>query len=82
MFGGSDPDVSFSLVAGPPTANLHVAFPGDDDAIRRFFDDETAAGYRGNGKPGERARTTRATTRRTCSTPTATTSGSVNHHRD
>ena len=55
-FGGSDPDVSFSLVAGPPTTNLHVAFPGSDDAIRRFFDEETAAGYRGNGKPGERSR--------------------------
>jgi catechol 2,3-dioxygenase-like lactoylglutathione lyase family enzyme len=55
-FGGSDPNVSFSLVAGPSTANLHVAFPGDDGAIRRFFEQTTAAGYRGNGKPGERAR--------------------------
>ena len=55
-FGGSDRNVSFSLVAGQRTSNLHVAFPGTDDAVRRFFDEETAAGYRGNGKPGERAR--------------------------
>jgi catechol 2,3-dioxygenase-like lactoylglutathione lyase family enzyme len=45
---------SFSLVPGPPTENLHVAFPGDDDAVRRFYDDAIAAGYRGNGEPGER----------------------------
>jgi catechol 2,3-dioxygenase-like lactoylglutathione lyase family enzyme len=45
---------SFSLVSGPPTENLHVAFPGDDDAVRRFYDDAIAAGYRGNGEPGER----------------------------
>jgi catechol 2,3-dioxygenase-like lactoylglutathione lyase family enzyme len=55
-FAGSEPDASFSLVTGPPTANLHIAFPGDDDAVRRFYGDATAAGYRGNGKPGERAR--------------------------
>ncbi|HEY1512011.1 MAG TPA: VOC family protein [Solirubrobacteraceae bacterium] len=45
---------SFSLVSGPPTANLHVAFGGDDDAVRRFYDGAVAAGHRGNGEPGER----------------------------
>ena len=28
------------------TANLHMAFPGDEDAVRRFHADATAAGYR------------------------------------
>ncbi|HTA36014.1 MAG TPA: VOC family protein [Solirubrobacteraceae bacterium] len=46
---------SFSLVPGPPTANLHIAFPGDEQAVRRFHESEVAAGYRSNGEPGERA---------------------------
>jgi catechol 2,3-dioxygenase-like lactoylglutathione lyase family enzyme len=46
----------FSIVAGPPTEGLHIAFPGDDDAIRRFYADEVALGHRGNGEPGERPR--------------------------
>jgi catechol 2,3-dioxygenase-like lactoylglutathione lyase family enzyme len=46
----------FLVVAGPPTAGLHVAFPGDDDAVHRFYDEELAAGHRGNGEPGERPR--------------------------
>lgn len=45
---------SFSLVPGSPTENLHIAFPGDDAAVRRFFGDAIAAGHRGNGEPGER----------------------------
>ena len=46
---------SFSVVAGTPTENLHVAFPADDDeAVRRFHAAATAAGYRDNGPPGER----------------------------
>jgi catechol 2,3-dioxygenase-like lactoylglutathione lyase family enzyme len=47
---------SFSLVPGAPTENLHMAFPGDDDAVRRFHADAVAAGYRDKGEPGERAR--------------------------
>lgn len=47
---------SFSLVPGPATENLHLAFPGDDEAVHRFYADTTAAGYRGNGEPGERPR--------------------------
>ncbi|MDX6657567.1 MAG: hypothetical protein QOH62_2360 [Solirubrobacteraceae bacterium] len=47
---------SFSLVAGAATENLHMAFAGDDDAVRRFYADAIAAGYRDNGEPGERPR--------------------------
>jgi catechol 2,3-dioxygenase-like lactoylglutathione lyase family enzyme len=46
---------SFSLVAGDVlTENVHIAFPGDEDAVRRFHAVATAAGYRSNGEPGER----------------------------
>ncbi|HMJ34465.1 MAG TPA: VOC family protein [Baekduia sp.] len=53
-FGGGPAGGSFSLVPGPPTEHLHMAFPGDDDAVRRFFHDATAAGHRAGGPPGER----------------------------
>ena len=47
---------SFSLVRGTPTENLHMAFPADDDGdVDRFHEAATAAGYRSNGPPGERA---------------------------
>jgi catechol 2,3-dioxygenase-like lactoylglutathione lyase family enzyme len=46
---------SFSLVAGNPTAHLHVAFPATDNAtVDAFHRAATAAGYRDNGAPGER----------------------------
>jgi catechol 2,3-dioxygenase-like lactoylglutathione lyase family enzyme len=46
---------SFSLVPGPPTTNLHMAFPSDDDgAVQRFHADALAAGYEDRGAPGER----------------------------
>jgi len=45
---------SFLLIAGDPTQNVHVAFSGEDDGVRRFHADATAAGYRSNGEPGER----------------------------
>jgi catechol 2,3-dioxygenase-like lactoylglutathione lyase family enzyme len=46
---------SFSLVPGDVlTENVHMAFPGDEDAVRRFHADATAAGYRSGGQPGER----------------------------
>jgi catechol 2,3-dioxygenase-like lactoylglutathione lyase family enzyme len=45
-----------SVIAGQPTQDIHIAFSGDDDDIRRFHADATAAGYRSNGEPGERAR--------------------------
>jgi catechol 2,3-dioxygenase-like lactoylglutathione lyase family enzyme len=48
---------SFSLVAGTPTENLHMAFPAaDDGSIQAFHEAATAAGYRSNGPPGERPR--------------------------
>jgi catechol 2,3-dioxygenase-like lactoylglutathione lyase family enzyme len=47
-------DGSLLLVAGEPTQNVHLAFSGEDDDVRRFHADATAAGYRSNGEPGER----------------------------
>jgi catechol 2,3-dioxygenase-like lactoylglutathione lyase family enzyme len=48
---------SFSLLRGPATENLHLAFPTDDDAdVQRFHHAATDAGYRSNGEPGERPR--------------------------
>jgi catechol 2,3-dioxygenase-like lactoylglutathione lyase family enzyme len=55
LSGGADGG-AFSLVAGPPTEHLHLAFGGDDDAIRRFHATLTAAGFRDNGEPAERPR--------------------------
>jgi len=48
---------SFSVVAGEsPTENVHLAFGASDDAtVDRFHREATAAGYRDNGAPGERA---------------------------
>jgi catechol 2,3-dioxygenase-like lactoylglutathione lyase family enzyme len=48
---------SFSVVAGAePSENVHLAFAAADDAtVDRFHRDATAAGYRDNGAPGERA---------------------------
>jgi catechol 2,3-dioxygenase-like lactoylglutathione lyase family enzyme len=45
---------SFSVVHGLPTENVHLAFPGDNDAVDAFHQTATAAGYRDNGAPGER----------------------------
>jgi catechol 2,3-dioxygenase-like lactoylglutathione lyase family enzyme len=44
------------LVAGPPSANVHLAFGGSDDdgAVQRFHAIATDAGHRSNGEPGER----------------------------
>ena len=62
--GGSDPERvqfgndrgSFSVVAGEPTVNLHMAFPAaENDAVDEFHRAATDAGYRSNGRPGERA---------------------------
>jgi catechol 2,3-dioxygenase-like lactoylglutathione lyase family enzyme len=49
-------DGSFIVIAGEPTQNVHVAFAGEDDDVRRFHADATAAGHRSNGEPGERPR--------------------------
>jgi catechol 2,3-dioxygenase-like lactoylglutathione lyase family enzyme len=46
---------SFSVVAGLPTENVHLAFPaGDNATVDAFHRDLTQAGYRDNGAPGER----------------------------
>jgi len=52
--GDAPPGGSFSLVPGPPTTNLHMAFPGNDGEVRSFYNEAIASGYRGNGEPGER----------------------------
>jgi catechol 2,3-dioxygenase-like lactoylglutathione lyase family enzyme len=49
-------DGSFMVIAGEPTQNIHIAFSGEEDDVRRFHADATAAGYRNNGEPGERQR--------------------------
>jgi catechol 2,3-dioxygenase-like lactoylglutathione lyase family enzyme len=47
---------SFSVVAGTPTQNVHLAFPaGDNATVDAFHRGLTQAGYRDNGAPGERA---------------------------
>ena len=46
---------SFSVVAGTPTEHVHVAFPAHDNAtVDGFHRAATEAGYRDNGRPGER----------------------------
>ena len=48
---------SFSLLAGTPTENVHLAFPTDDDGVvQQFHQAATEAGYRSIGEPGERPR--------------------------
>jgi catechol 2,3-dioxygenase-like lactoylglutathione lyase family enzyme len=56
VFSVGASDGSFLVIAGEPTENVHVAFSGDDDEVRRFHADAIAAGYRSNGEPGERRR--------------------------
>jgi catechol 2,3-dioxygenase-like lactoylglutathione lyase family enzyme len=46
---------SLSVVEGPPTEHLHLAFGAPDRAtVDAFHAAATAAGYRDNGEPGER----------------------------
>jgi catechol 2,3-dioxygenase-like lactoylglutathione lyase family enzyme len=46
---------SFSIVTGPPTAHLHLAFPAPDDAtVGGFHRALVEAGHPDNGAPGER----------------------------
>ena len=47
---------SFTVVAGKPTENLHMAFSADDnETVDAFHGAALDAGYRDNGPPGERA---------------------------
>ena len=46
---------SFSVVAGPPAENVHLAFPAAENAtVDAFHAAALAAGYADNGGPGER----------------------------
>lgn len=48
-------DRAFTLLEGPPTEDLHLAFPAPDNAtVDAFHAAALAAGYRDNGPPGER----------------------------
>jgi catechol 2,3-dioxygenase-like lactoylglutathione lyase family enzyme len=52
----SGPHGSFSVVEREPTEYVHVAFPaGDDGTVEAFHRVATEAGFRDNGRPGERA---------------------------
>jgi catechol 2,3-dioxygenase-like lactoylglutathione lyase family enzyme len=54
--GFAGPDGSFSVVAGEPTEDLHMAFPAEDDeTVDAFHRAALDAGYEDNGPPGERA---------------------------
>jgi catechol 2,3-dioxygenase-like lactoylglutathione lyase family enzyme len=47
------PDGSFTVVLGPPSEHVHMAFPASDDAaVDAFHDAATRAGYRDAGGPG------------------------------
>jgi catechol 2,3-dioxygenase-like lactoylglutathione lyase family enzyme len=46
---------SFSVVAGEPAEDVHLAFPvASNDTVDEFHRALVAAGYRDNGEPGER----------------------------
>jgi catechol 2,3-dioxygenase-like lactoylglutathione lyase family enzyme len=46
---------SFSVLAGTPTENVHMAFPvRENSAVDAFHRTALEAGYRDNGAPGER----------------------------
>jgi catechol 2,3-dioxygenase-like lactoylglutathione lyase family enzyme len=48
---------TFSLLAGTPTEHVHMAFPAAENAtVDAFHRAATQAGYRDNGRPGERPR--------------------------
>jgi catechol 2,3-dioxygenase-like lactoylglutathione lyase family enzyme len=52
----SGPTGTFSLVAGEPTVNVHMAFPARENAdVDAWHERLVAAGYRDNGAPGERS---------------------------
>jgi len=81
-FAHGDGSPSFTLVGGPATENLHIAFGGDDDAVRRFHDGAVAAGYRSNGTPGERSRYHPGYYAAYVLDPDGNNIEIVNHHRD
>jgi catechol 2,3-dioxygenase-like lactoylglutathione lyase family enzyme len=73
---------SFSLVPGPPTEYLHLAFPtGDDADVARFHRAAIDAGYRSHGPPGERPRYHRGYYAAYVLDPDGNNIELVNHHR-
>jgi catechol 2,3-dioxygenase-like lactoylglutathione lyase family enzyme len=52
-FAGRDGG-ELAIVGGAAPRGLHIAFPGDEEDVRRFHADALAAGYRDNGAPGAR----------------------------
>jgi catechol 2,3-dioxygenase-like lactoylglutathione lyase family enzyme len=55
-FAVDESEGSLIVISGRPTENVHIAFSGNDENVRRFHATATAAGYRSNGEPGERPR--------------------------
>jgi catechol 2,3-dioxygenase-like lactoylglutathione lyase family enzyme len=55
-FSLDESERSLIVIAGEPTQNVHIAFSGNDEEVRRFHEGATAAGYGSNGEPGERPR--------------------------
>ena len=74
---------SFSLVPGPPTEALHMAFETTDDGdIQRFHESATAAAFESHGEPGERARYHAGYYAAYVLDPDGNNIEVVNHHRD
>ncbi|QEC50727.1 VOC family protein [Baekduia soli] len=45
---------SLSIVPGTASREVHMAFAGDDDQVRRFHEQAVRDGHRSHGAPGER----------------------------
>jgi catechol 2,3-dioxygenase-like lactoylglutathione lyase family enzyme len=82
MFSVGAADGSLLVIADEPTQNIHIAFSGDDDDVRRFHADATAAGYRSNGEPGERPRYHEGYYAAFVLDPDGNNIEVVNHHRE
>jgi catechol 2,3-dioxygenase-like lactoylglutathione lyase family enzyme len=73
---------SFSIVTGPPTEHLHMAFPTTDDSdVERFHAAAVGAGYRDHGGPAERPRYHRGYYAAYVLDPDGNNIEVVNHHR-
>jgi catechol 2,3-dioxygenase-like lactoylglutathione lyase family enzyme len=73
---------SMSLVTGPSTEGLHIAFAaGDDGAVEGFHSSATAAGYTDHGAPAERPQYHDGYYAAYVLDPDGTNVELVNHHR-
>jgi hypothetical protein len=75
-FSLDESERSLIVLAGEPTQNVRIAFSGNDEEVRRFHAGAIAAGTAAKASRVSARAITRATTPRSCSTPTATTSKS------